>query len=238
MNREKINSAPHLVLLPGLDGTGKLFEPFIKQFPNSSRITVIPYPVEQHIPFKQLDDYIIPFLPTEEPLAILGESFSGPVALRLATRNDIDVQNVILVATFAKYPESFLKTVSKWLPLSLLLRLPIPDFVIRRYCFGSASNKGLIALLRDSIKENMPNILAMRAHDGSNVDVTELLSKVTAPCLYIAPSNDMLVPSCAINYLKIHLPDMDVVTIQGAHFILQVQPKACYEVVNRFLLRH
>lgn len=235
MNQDNINSDLHLVLLPGLDGTGKLFCPFIQQFADPSRITVIPYPLDQHIPYEQLADYIVPLLPTGKLLAILGESYSGPVALQLAVRDDIAVRKIILVATFAKYPASFLKTVSKWLPLSLLFRLPIPAVVIRHYCFGRAFTKTLSTLLRDAVRANKPDVLARRARDGSRVDVTALLAKLNVPCLYIAASNDKLVPDTAIDHLEQHLPDMAVVTLSGSHFILQAQPKACFEVVYHFL---
>ncbi len=235
MSRNNINPDTHLVLLPGLDGSGKLFEPFINQFPDTSRITVIPYPGDRHIPFSRLAGYIVPLLPAGRPLAILGESYSGPVAIGLAARSDIDVRKVILVASFAKYPASHLKTLSAWLPLSLLFRLPIPDFLIRYYCFGNAGTGLLRSLLRDAIKGNKPGVLAMRAREGSRVDVTESLANIKVPCLYIAADNDRLVPSRALDYLKQHLPDLDVVTLQGAHFILQVQPKACFDVINDFL---
>jgi len=236
MKRSEVNSDIHLVLLPGLDGTGKLFDPFVKQFPDPTRITVIPYPMKKHISFDMLGDYIVSLLPLDTPLVILGESYSGPVALRLATRDDINIKALILVATFAKYPESLLKTVSRLLPLSFLFRLPIPDFIIHHYCFGNTDNTVLAALLRESVRDNEPNVLARRAREGAQVDVTESLSKITIPCMYIAPGDDKLVPGSAVKYLKAHLPNMDVVTIQGAHFILQLQPKACYDSVNRFLL--
>lgn len=235
MHQDNINLDLHLVLLPGLDGTGKLFDPFIRQFPDPSRITVIPYPMNQHIPYAQLADYIVPLLPTGKPLAILGESYSGPVALQLAARDDIAVRKIILVATFATYPATVFKILSKYLPLSLLFRLPIPAVVIRHYCFGRAFTKTLSTLLRDAVRANKPSVLARRARDGSRVDVTALLAKINVPCLYISASDDKLVPGTAIDHLTQYLPDMAVVTLSGSHFILQVQPKACFEVVHHFL---
>lgn len=225
----------HLVLLPGLDGTGNLFTPFLNQFPDTSHVTVIPYPLEKHIPFAQLIDYLIPLLPKDTPLVILGESYSGPVALSLAARDTIDIRGVILVATFAQYPRSWLKSIAKWLPLSLLFRLPIPDFVIRNYCFGSATNKTLSRMLRNSVKANKSNVLAKRAHDGASINVTELLTALKVPCLYIAASNDKMVPATAINILKRELKNLMVVTLEGSHFILQVQPEACFKTVNKFI---
>ena len=226
-----------MVLFPGLDGTGKLFGPFIRQFPHTAHVTVIPYPKDRHIPFKQFGDYIVPLLPKGKPLVILGESYSGPVVLSLAARSDINVVKVILVATFARYPASFLKSLSKWLPLSLLLRLPIPEFIIRHYCFGDATTKALSTLLRESVSENKPDVLAMRAREGSLVDVSDLLADIKVPCLYIAASNDKLVPAKAVTHLQSHLFDLKVVTLKGTHFILQTQPKVCFEVVSDFICK-
>lgn len=225
------------MLFPGLDGTGKLFGPFIRQFPHTAHVTVIPYPKDRHIPFKQLGDYIVPLLPKGKPLVILGESYSGPVVLSLAARSDVNVVKVILVATFARYPASFLKSLSKWLPLSLLLRLPIPEFIIRHYCFGDATTKALSTLLRESVSENKPDVLAMRAREGSLVDVSDLLADIKVPCLYIAASNDKLVPAKAVTHLQSHLFDLKVVTLKGTHFILQTQPKVCFEVVSDFICK-
>jgi len=235
MNQADTNPVLHLVLLPGLDGTGNLFSPFLKQFSDQSCATVIPYPLDHYIPFEHLADYIISLLPKNKPIIILGESYSGPVALSLASRKDIDIQAVILVATFAKYPPSFLKTISKWLPLSLFLQLPIPDFVIRRFCFGSATNKTLSLMLRNAVKANTPNVLAKRARDGASIDVTKLLNEIKIPCLYIAATDDKMVPNKAIDILKRNLSNLEVVTIEGSHFILQVQPEGCYKVINKFL---
>ena len=235
MSKNDIPPELHLVLLPGLDGTGSLFNPFIKQFADPSQITVISYPMKHHIPFEQMHEYIIPMLPTDKPLVILGESYSGPIALSLAARGDIAIHKIILVATFAKYPNSILKTLAKALPLSFLLRIPIPDFIIRHYCFGSAGTQVLRAQLRDAIKANKPAVLARRARDGSGVDVTGLLANITVPCLYLAASDDKLVSHKAVDYLMKHLPGLSVITVQGPHFILQAEPKACFNLVDNFL---
>lgn len=235
MNLQQSNPNVHLILLPGLDGTGKLFDTFIKQFPDPSSTTVIAYPMDRHISFDELGDYIVLLLPVNKKLVILGESYSGPVALSLAVRGDLDIVGVILVATFAKYPASLLKSLSSYLPLSLLFRLPIPDFIIRQYCFGSRGNKALHKQLRESVRANKVDVLAKRAHEGAGIDVTALLEKIKVPCMYIAATNDNLVPATAIDHLKTHLPQLQVVTLEGKHFILQCQPKASFEVVKTFI---
>ncbi len=174
----------HLVLLPGLDGTGKLFKPIMEQFQSADEITVVPYPTQVHKPIEALVDYVISLLPVNRPLVILGESFSGPVAIRLAARTDLNMQGLVLVATFAKYPVTPLGLASRCLPLSLLFRLPVPDFVIRHYCFGEYTDETLVNKLLQVINDNRPEVLAKRAHEGGAVDVTSSLPDIHMPCLY------------------------------------------------------
>lgn len=218
-----------------MDGTGKLFQPFVEEFHSPDDVTVISYPIDRFLPYEKLVDYVISLLPRDKPLIILGESYSGPVALSLAAKDNLNIHGLILVATFAKYPIFILKILSKVLPLSLLFRLPIPDFIIRRYCFAEGTTKSLNDMLRDSIKANKPNILAKRAYEGATIDVTGLLSKINVPCLSISASNDKIVSKNAAEYLNAYIHDVKSVTITGSHFILQTQPKACFEIVQQWL---
>jgi len=227
----------HLVLLPGLDGTGKLFKPFIEQFDNPNDITVIPYPTDTHIPSDALLDYIVPLLPADKPLVVLGESYSGPVAIRLATRPDLNILGLVLVATFAKYPASFFGLASRFLPLSLLFRMPVPDVVIRRYCFGEHTNEKLVRKLLEAIKDNRPDVLAKRAHEGAVLDVTPLLPDITIPCLYLSATGDRLVPKGALKVLQTGISSIEVAEIKGPHFILQTQSKTCFDRITRFMER-
>ncbi len=55
----------HLVLLPGLDGSGILFKPILDYcfpFEKSERVSVITYPTDRHIAYSDLADYIIPLI--------------------------------------------------------------------------------------------------------------------------------------------------------------------------------
>lgn len=224
------------ILLPGMDGTGKLFKPFIEQFTNPDDIRIISYPTDRYIPLDELVNFVTSQLPKNKPLIILGESFSGPVAISLASKSDLDIYGIILVATFAKYPLSIFKLFSRFIPLSLLFRLPIPDFLIRRYCFANFSTELLNETLRDSIKSNLPRVLAQRAHEGARVNVSNLLTEIKIPCLLISACNDKLVPDGAMQYLNTRLPDTRWVKIDGPHFILQTQPKACLDAIKQWLV--
>ena len=218
----RIDSAPHLVLLPGLDGTGKLFAPFVAQLPDHVHYTIVRYPGDRPIPFMDLPDYIESRVPQDRPLVVLGESYSGPVAVLLAAQSALDIRGVILVATFARYPATWMRRLSRLAPLSFLLRLPIPDVLMQRYCFGPDINPSMMSQLREVIRENRPN-------------VTEFLSSVKVPCLYLQASMDRLVPASAVAAFKKGIPQLQVVQIDGPHFILQTRPQECYKAIQGIL---
>ena len=66
-----------LVLLPGLDGTGKLFTPLINCLPDHLRPIVVSYPPDIPYGYEDLLPIVHSSLPKDKDYIILGESFSG-----------------------------------------------------------------------------------------------------------------------------------------------------------------
>lgn len=217
----------HWVLLPGMDGTGNLFAPFASQFDDPQNYTVISYPADYHVPYKQLPGYIKEQIPTNKTLVLLGESYSGPAAIMLAAEQNLDIGCLILVSSFAKFPSTFLKHISRVLPISLLLKLPIPNWLIKYYCFGEWYSRALGKMLRNSLGHKA-GVIAQRLHDASQIDVVPLLPRITMPCLYIQATKDKLVPPRVLLDLEKGINKLYVIAIEGPHFILQARPECCY----------
>src|SRR6266699_1972425 len=74
----------HLVLLPGLDGTGELFAPFVQSPSNHFSCTVVSYPRDKLLNYQQLIPRIREAMPWNERFVLLAESFSGPLAFQFA----------------------------------------------------------------------------------------------------------------------------------------------------------
>jgi len=126
-----------LILLPGMDGTGKLFQPFISELPGDIDCSIISYPANECLSYKELEAYILDKLPKDEDFVILVESFSGPIGYLLALRNLTNMKGIIFVATFLHSPNKLLVNLGKLMPLSLLLSLPIPNrFIIKKFFLG------------------------------------------------------------------------------------------------------
>src|SRR6202000_2904266 len=77
---------PVLVLLPGLHGTGKLFTEFVEALRSTVDCVVVAYPKDQPLGYGELEGLVISALPKDRSFVLLGESFSGPLAIRIAAR--------------------------------------------------------------------------------------------------------------------------------------------------------
>jgi len=69
-----------VILLPGMDGTGDLFKPFIASLPSSIKPRLVAYPYSEKLSLQQLVEYAINRLPLDEDYVLLGESMSAAIA--------------------------------------------------------------------------------------------------------------------------------------------------------------
>src|SRR5512146_2059759 len=93
-----------LVLLPGLDGTGLLFSDFAASFGPDVKIIVVSYPTDAAIGYSELESIARSFLPNDQPFFLLGESFSGPIAISIAASPPSGQLGLILRCSFARSP--------------------------------------------------------------------------------------------------------------------------------------
>jgi pimeloyl-ACP methyl ester carboxylesterase len=94
------------VLLPGLDGTGLLFQPLLEALATSVRSKVIVYPQSESLSLPELARLVVKQLPPGQSV-VLAESFSGLVALTLLTEVATRIRGVIFVGAFAEPPRLF-----------------------------------------------------------------------------------------------------------------------------------
>jgi pimeloyl-[acyl-carrier protein] methyl ester esterase len=71
----------------------------------------VAYPVDRPLGYVELEGLVRAALPTGRPYVMLGESFSGPIAIRVAADAPAGMVGVVLCVTFAK-PEVIRATAS------------------------------------------------------------------------------------------------------------------------------
>jgi pimeloyl-ACP methyl ester carboxylesterase len=225
-----------LVLMPGLDGTGIMFQPFLDVLPSDVKATVITYPNEDKpLSYLQLVDHAAEKVPDDRPVVILAESFSGPIAINLLGRGLPNVKGAVFCATFAQPPHPFLLDIARLLPLDQLFCLPMPDFALGPFCFGSDSPDTLPALLQKAVETAKPANIAARFRMLADIDELDALGRIEFPCCYIQALADHLVPFNCIEPFQEILSDLIIRKISGPHFLLQVKPAEVFEVIYEFV---
>ena len=71
----------HLVLLPGLDGAGELFADFVAALPEACTATVVAYPADKFLSYRDLRPFVSAAVPKSERFVLVAESFSTPLAI-------------------------------------------------------------------------------------------------------------------------------------------------------------
>lgn len=126
-----------LILLPGLDGTGRLFSRLAEQLPGELEPRVVALPTDRELGYAELVRHARDQLPQDRLFALLGESFSGPVALRLAAERPPGLVALVLVASFHRRPVAWWGRAVK--PFANVLRLGFggPDLcTVRKLSLG------------------------------------------------------------------------------------------------------
>lgn len=222
-----------LVLLPGMDGTGLMFRPFVDVACNHST-DVISYPNDTSQKYTELIDFVKDRLPREVEFIIIAESFSGPIAYALMKEVIPNLKAVIFVASFLENPRPILLSLLKLLPISLIFRLPIPKAVIRKYMLGFNASDSLIAEFKAALSTISPTVLASRLKEI--VDLKKPDKTVNHPCCYIMAADDKLVTSKSVQEFKRFIPNIHIRYVNGPHFLLQSEPKECLKVIDEEII--
>lgn len=158
-----------LVLLPGLDGTGLLFEAFVAFLGEDIDVIVVSYPADIPLGYPELESIARSLLPPDKPFYLLGESFSGPIALSIAASPPPGLLGVILCCSFARDP------LPRLAPMRALLRYlpPItpPITLLSIFLMGRFTSERLRAQLRNVLSRVAADVLVYRAHTALSVDV-------------------------------------------------------------------
>ena len=220
----------HLVLLPGMDGTGQLFEPFVRALPGECQTTQVAYPPNVDLGYSELLPYVREQLP-HEPYVVVAESFSGPLGVVLAAEQPALLKGLILCSSFVRNP---LPPTLGWLKLfvsSRLFRRPPSAWVVRLLLVGNSAPVELVEAVRNTVSSVEPEVLAGRLHAILQVEVSSILSEISVPKFYLASSADRLVGGRGVEQVKQACSDIEVFELRGPHFLLQACPAEAASVI-------
>lgn len=227
------NKQTHCVLLPGLDGSGQFFAPFLETLPSFVHPQIISYPFDGCADYDQVLEFVQPLLPTDRDYFIVAESFSGPAALQIGLQRPKGLKGIILVASFCSTP---LSQGQQMLALNSmnLLRFPIPSAVFNRVlCNGQ--DLDLARQINEVVRQLSSEVLIGRVKAAVQIDITNQLDQLELPTLAVVAENDRLLGRHAPELVARHVKMAEIVFCEGPHCLLQCNAQAVVEEIVLFL---
>lgn len=226
---------PTLVLLPGLDGTGDFFQPLLDSLGTQFRTRVVRYPVDGGFDYATCLELARAALPIDEQYVLLGESFSGPIAIELAAQAPQGLVGVILCATFACNPRPRLSFIRPLLPYMSFHGSRSSIALSRFLVLGRWITPPIRDLHLKILTQVPATTVKARLLAVADCDVREALERVHVPILCLAARHDRLIPRSATRVIQRHSPAARVVVLDAPHCLLQCVPAEAVRQISEFL---
>ena len=220
-----------LVLLPGMDGTGRLFVELLHELPDINCM-IIPLPQCGKQDYQTLTEYIKNQLPKED-FILLAESFSGAIAFNLAKDKTNHLCGIIFVASFLSAPSRLLLLCAQLLPLKLLSNLPGAGFMQQNLFFGNQANKKLLDIFKKTINSVPTKIMRQRMQSMRSLVFQK--TKIELPTATILPLTDKLLAKNKRHEFQKCFTNITVFKLNGPHFILQTKAKESAKIILNWI---
>lgn len=225
-------SAPLLLVLPGMDGSGLLHDAFIAAMQPRFPTRVVAYPSDKVLDYHGLQEWLRPQLPTGGNWVLLGESFSGPLAIRVAAEQPSGLSGLVLCASFVSSPQPWFASMHG------ALRLPLPMLPARALMplmMGRWTTAEWTAREQQALDRLHPAVARARLQQVLRADEREALCRVRCPVLYLQASHDRLVPPHNWQLISRLAADATCKRLRGPHFLLQAVPEDAAAAVCDFI---
>ncbi|MGE6795193.1 hypothetical protein [Psychrobacter okhotskensis] len=240
-----------ILLLPGADGTGVLFKPFIEVLQaaiNTEHFSKASKPISSVIINLNHDEMGNPLaqklseqatrIENEyegQSVVVIAESYSGLLAYELLSRQQLDITHVVFVASFLKAPSKFVSIVAKLNPVWLKGAIrTTPSVIWGRVLFGRWQTPQLRALFRQALAQTPNDLLQQRLAIIASAQIPN--KTIDVPCLYLQARQDSLVSANNIEIFRQVFSNFASITVDGTHFLLQTNPEAVWEALRESIL--
>lgn len=216
-----------ILLLPGLDGTGLLFDKLLEAFPKGFDISVVSLdklPGSTYI--EQASE--LERVYSGEDLFLIAESYSGRIAYELCGIIGSRVLGIAFLASFVSRP-SFISRFASYLPLAMLKSTFFTRWLIKLLGFNGGGDKDLVDSVFRALQQSERLKLKIRLTNIAKLTNPE--RSCECPAIYIKPTKDYLVSKRAVHELASVFVNVKFVNVMGGHFIAQSYPQDCAQII-------
>jgi pimeloyl-[acyl-carrier protein] methyl ester esterase len=177
-------------------------------------------------------------LPEATAYGLIAESFSGPMAIRVAATAPVPPCALVLCASFARCPVGPLSATILRGVGGLLFRLRPPEWFVRRYLLGADAPGQLMQDFYRALASVSAPVLRSRLDVLLRVNVVSELAALPVPVLYIRGSQDRLVGAQSLRVIEECCSGVKIETVNAPHLVLQREPVRCVQLIERYLDEH
>ncbi|MEO0814258.1 MAG: hypothetical protein AAFY60_15455, partial [Myxococcota bacterium] len=191
--------------------------------------TAVAYP--RHLArYLDLEGFVLArFARESSSVHLVAESFSGPLAVRIASHHPERVASLTLVSTFLARPT--------YAPIASLaklgFRLPPIAPGLRLLLLDRKTPDGLVQELQEAISETPTSVLRRRLSEAMAVDVTREFVGLKAPVCWLEPTRDRVMRSSLAQALQLQ-PSLRLHRVRGPHLLLQCRTDECATLIRNF----
>ena len=171
-----------VVILPGMDGTGIGLTDFVAALAPELEAIVVTYPDDRPMDYAGHEVVARARLPVDRPFVLLGESYSGPIAISIAASAPPGLIGLVLCCSFARNPRQALSWLRRLVPF---VPTHIPAALPCSFLLGRFSTPRLENAIAQVLAQIAPDAFRARLTSIIDVDVTARLADVRVPVLYL-----------------------------------------------------
>jgi len=212
-----------------------LFADLVAELPPTLRVNIARYPADRFLSYSELVSCVKEIIPSS-PFLLVAESFSTPLAAKLAATRTPNLVGLVMCAGFITNPVGAWSLLVSALARPLLFRLSPPRLVLEHFLIGASPPDVLEAGVRQALRLVNPDVLARRVRAVLDCDAREDLARTKVPMMYIQADSDRLVRADCFEEVQRLRPDTMLVSIPAPHLVFQRQPRKAAEVIVRFIL--
>lgn len=216
-----------------MDGTGQLFAPFLAALGGEFNVKIVRYPTTEPLGYAELESVARAALPTDGPFVLLGESFSGPIAISLAASGLPQIKGLVLCCTFVRNPRPLFAGLRPFVRVLPVAAAPIG--LLSRVLLGRFSTTALRSAFAEALAQVSLAVLRARLRSVLSIDVSTQLCATTVPTLYMRATRDRIVPLSTPRRILRLKPSTRIVEVEAPHFLLQAAPAEAARVIEEFM---
>jgi pimeloyl-ACP methyl ester carboxylesterase len=215
-----------VVLLPGLHGSTALYDAFVALAPPWARCVPIALPTLGDQSLSGLTTTLEAELKRLEGFVLVAESYSGPIAARIAARLGQKVGLLVLcnplVEMSVGLPAGLAASFARWQGM--------PAWMAGAVLAGGDRALGKAAL--DGIRALPKEVLEARLTSAFAATSEELAPFLVAPILAVLGSRDRLVSPGRARSLLQRVPFSTVVELDAPHLVVQTKPAEVWAAIT------